>query len=1214
MGTGYSRTNSSDIQADEVVKSAPLNAELNAILATYVASTGHTHDGTATEGGPVTKLLGTTITIGDATAGTDITVTFDGETNDGVITWMEDTAEDYFKFSDDILMNSTEKLMFQDTGTYIYSNADGDLDIVSDGTAVDSINIESAGGITLDAGTAGSGIIYEDDGTEMLRIYNDSSNVRIESKVSDKDILIRGNDGGSAVTAVTFDMSAAGLATFGGGVTSTAVANTLGATSFNDANITNVGNIALDSITADGSSITITGDTTFADGAYDFDIASHDTSNGLKLGGTLVSATAAELNILDGVTSTTAELNILDGVTSTAAELNILDGVTATTAELNYLDVTTLGTSEASKAVTVDSNGDLVIPDSDKFKFGAGSDMQLYHDGSNSYITNATGALKVATETSGIAITIGHTTSEVTVADNLTVTGTTTLSTTSFGDANIINVGDIALDSISADNTDINVAVTDNSATAFTIKQGSDAYLIVDTANSSESVSIGTGVSGTAITIGHGTSEVTIGDNLTVSGNLTVTGTQTVVDTVTMNAQNAVVFEGATADAYETTLTITDPTADRTIKLPNQSGTIPVLAADSDTAVTATPAELNIMDGGTSATSTTVADADRVVMNDNGTMVQVAVTDLAAYFDDEITAMPNLVTTAATTVGALNSGSITTGFGAIDNGASNITTGGLLKIDVDADADDLTGDSSTGRITLGAGEDLNLYHGGTNSYIVNDTGDLILDTADDIVLDADGGDVFLKDAGTQYAALTNTSGNLILKSGSTTALTFSGANVTMAGNIDGSAGTVTFGSLSDGTITATAFVDEDNMSSNSATLIPTQQSVKAYVDSVAASANNVTGLNATGTELNAVADGDTSASAITVEDADRIPINDGGTMKQIAVTTLAAYLDDEITAMPNLITTAATTVGALDSGSITSGFGAIDNGTSGIRTNTVTVETSLLPDASGGADIGSASAEFGDVYIADDKYINFGSDQNVVVGYDENGNDTLEFKANVEGAALGFTFSADQADDNADTWRLSLADGGTWTWDSYTSGSFATKQTLDTSGNLTITGELDAATLDIEGDADINGTLEADAITINGTAIGSIYGVVAGSSSIVTTGALDAGSISSGFGNIDIGSSNLTATGSGSLGATSFNDNNITNVGNIALDSLTADGSSITITGDTTFADGAYDFDIASHDGSNGLKLGGTLVTATASDINGAATTGKAIAMAMVFG
>ena len=59
-----------------------------------------------------------------------------------------------------------------------------------------------------------------------------------------------------------------------------------------------------------------------------------------------VTATAAELNILDGVTATTAELNILGGATVTTAELNILDGVTATTAELNILDGATLSTAE----------------------------------------------------------------------------------------------------------------------------------------------------------------------------------------------------------------------------------------------------------------------------------------------------------------------------------------------------------------------------------------------------------------------------------------------------------------------------------------------------------------------------------------------------------------------------------------------------------------------------------------------------------------------------------------------------------------------------------------------------------------------------------------------------------------------------------------------------------------------------------------------------
>jgi len=130
-----------------------------------------------------------------------------------------------------------------------------------------------------------------------------------------------------------------------------------GTTSFSDGNITNVGNIALDSLTADGSAITITGNTTFADGSFDFNIASHDTSNGLKLGGTLVTATAAELNIMDGVTSTAAELNILDGVTATATELNLIDGVTSTTAELNLVDGSTAGTIVNSKAVIYSSGG-----------------------------------------------------------------------------------------------------------------------------------------------------------------------------------------------------------------------------------------------------------------------------------------------------------------------------------------------------------------------------------------------------------------------------------------------------------------------------------------------------------------------------------------------------------------------------------------------------------------------------------------------------------------------------------------------------------------------------------------------------------------------------------------------------------------------------------------------------------------------------------------
>jgi len=80
-----------------------------------------------------------------------------------------------------------------------------------------------------------------------------------------------------------------------------------------------------------------------------------------------------------------------------------------------------------ANAFNVLTGSHATFADSANAKFGTGNDMLVYHDGSNSYITNAQGALKVATETSGIAVTIGHTTSETTIADNLTVTGTLTL-------------------------------------------------------------------------------------------------------------------------------------------------------------------------------------------------------------------------------------------------------------------------------------------------------------------------------------------------------------------------------------------------------------------------------------------------------------------------------------------------------------------------------------------------------------------------------------------------------------------------------------------------------------------------------------------------------------------------------------------------------------------------------------------------------------------
>ena len=81
-------------------------------------------------------------------------------------------------------------------------------------TSGSSLTINVDGAIILDAGSGGNGIQVKDDGTEIIRISNSSSDVSITTKVQDKDLLFKGNDGGSSITAFTLDMSEAGAATF----------------------------------------------------------------------------------------------------------------------------------------------------------------------------------------------------------------------------------------------------------------------------------------------------------------------------------------------------------------------------------------------------------------------------------------------------------------------------------------------------------------------------------------------------------------------------------------------------------------------------------------------------------------------------------------------------------------------------------------------------------------------------------------------------------------------------------------------------------------------------------------------------------------------------------------------------------------------------------------------------------------------------------------
>ena len=150
--------------------------------------------------------------------------------------------------------------------------------------------------------------------------------------------------------------------------------------------------------------------------------------------------------------------NLLD--TNGAALILDADADTTITADTDdQIDIAIAGADDfqfTANTFSVLTGSSQKFADSAKGLFGTGDDLEVYHDGTNSYIANKTGALKIATETSGIALTIGHTTSETTVADNLTVTGTLTVGgAVNFGDFDISNVGSIALDTITNDGTDI---------------------------------------------------------------------------------------------------------------------------------------------------------------------------------------------------------------------------------------------------------------------------------------------------------------------------------------------------------------------------------------------------------------------------------------------------------------------------------------------------------------------------------------------------------------------------------------------------------------------------------------------------------------------------------------------------------------------------------------------------------------------------------------
>ena len=233
MGATYTRQ--STFTDGDIITAAHSNDEFNQLVNAFAASTGHTHDGTAGEGGPITKLLGNTLTFGTG-ADTDVAITFDGNTSDGVLTWKED--EDYFEFSDDILVASTEKLQFRDTAIYINSSTDGQLDIVADtevqiaATTIDiNGNTDVSGTLTYGSLSDGSititAFVDEDDmSSDSATLVPTQQSVKayVDSQVTAQDLDFQGDSGG----ALSIDLDSETLDIAGGtGIDTSGSSNTL---------------------------------------------------------------------------------------------------------------------------------------------------------------------------------------------------------------------------------------------------------------------------------------------------------------------------------------------------------------------------------------------------------------------------------------------------------------------------------------------------------------------------------------------------------------------------------------------------------------------------------------------------------------------------------------------------------------------------------------------------------------------------------------------------------------------------------------------------------------------------------------------------------------------------------------------------------------------------------------------------------------------------
>ena len=865
MGTTYTRQSS--FSDGDTITAALFNNEYNQILNAFAyassGTTGHQHDGTAAEGGNIH-------TIGDQDFLNKIVA---DSTNNrwGFFVEVSSSAVEQVRIQDGAIVPVTDNdidlgtssLEFKDgyfdgtvyadainfNGTAIAATA-AELNIMDGDTSATSTTLADADRVVVNDGGTMKQVALTDFETYFESSIDTIANFEVTTELQTP--LIAFTDGDDAI-----QIADGGGVTMAAGLTSTAAANSLGATSFNDADITNVGDIQLDSITGDGdtnTSVTFSGSdvitvTTGGETQITFNNGTilPTTDNDIDLGSS--SYEFKDLYIdgtanIDALVADTADINggSVDGATlgtNSAITQAVIDNVNINGATIGHTDDTDLITL-ADGVVTVAGELDATTLDiSGNADIDGTLEADAYTvDGTTlaEYIADTAGAMVSSNTESGITVTYQDADNTIDFSVDAAQTGITSIYATDlimgedsqtaidFGTANEIdfkvdNAARLTLTSgalypVTDNQIDLGTSSLEFKDAFFDGTVTSDAFagpLTGDVTGTSSKVTVSDSTANTNFpVVFHDESDSLLDDTgalrynpstgTLLVPNLSVAGTTTTVDTVTMEASNAIIFEGATADAHETTLSIVDPTADHTQYLINQGGYIPVLAAATTTAITSTPAELNVLDN---VTAGTVSASLGVVVDSNkdiGSFRNVTLTgeldaatlDISGNADIDGTTNLDAVDIdgatqidATVTVGVDDTGYDVKFFGATSGaymlwdesaddlklvGAAGLTVAGDIDVDGTSNLDVVDIDGAvdmastlgvSGVVTANAGVvvDEMTIDGDT----LTATDDFIIDAAADITLDADGGDWRYKDGGTSIATWSNVSGTYQVK-------------------------------------------------------------------------------------------------------------------------------------------------------------------------------------------------------------------------------------------------------------------------------------------------------------------------------------------------------------------------------------------------------------------------------------------------------------------